>query len=347
MSFDLIDSYLREQIKNNKGQKIERNHFTPMLTALSSLVKNELIEKDNISISLSIDLENVINDYRQLLKQQNKSDTRSPLVRVRKLAAKYKELTHFESLNLPFTDIVQEAINRKYEEKLYTGTVTPSTRVKIKKEHVTYRSIAADIIISSKEVDVSIWHEIKIEDLQNSTRGTKINSCIRVLRGYLCGDSVPTERMDKKKLLYIEKFLSLPSEVLLDKVTKIRQSKVLVNKKEKKRIENKKKGMAKKYIPKKLNVHLEKCYQEYRDFKVDDIQPPIRNISELMNNSKYPDLDYRVIETTKRSNANWTKNSHGFIPTADGFYSNLKMFTSFCVTNLKIPEEEVSTAHLA
>jgi hypothetical protein len=111
MSFDLIDSYLREQIKNNKGQKIERNHFTPMLTALSSLVKNELIEKDNISISLSIDLENVINDYRQLLKQQNKSDTRSPLVRVRKLAAKYKELTHFESLNLPFTDIVQELTN--------------------------------------------------------------------------------------------------------------------------------------------------------------------------------------------------------------------------------------------
>ncbi|NQY94952.1 MAG: hypothetical protein HRT43_12360 [Campylobacteraceae bacterium] len=95
-----------------------------------------------------------------------------------------------------------------------------------------------------------------------------------------------------------------------------------------------------------LNSHFQKYYDEFSDYKINDIQPEIRNITDEMKIAKGFKKRLRVMQLTKGVETNWTFSANGHCSSSSRFYYALKAFINYCVCYENMDEEFVHLHHL-
>jgi hypothetical protein len=343
MSYAILRAHINEKRKS-LDSKTERGNYSHHHTTLNNIVKLGLSSEDNIQHSLTADLDDLINQYREFLKAKNRSDTKSPLTRVRRLSDLYRELISVETDGLTFTDIIQHALKNLYGDKIFIGEITPNTQKVIKKNSLTYREIATNMILKSKEVDENLWPQVKLDETDKYNKVKGLSSASKVLRDYFDGEAVPTERISNERINFIEEQLGLPKNTLINKIVRKTKS---YYKREKKRT-NPKSTKSKRYevISNSLSKGLQLCFDEYSNFKIRGHEPEIRNITESTKKCSKTLKRLRVKEITKRHNKSWTNDGKGANGSAICFYNHLIFFQDYCVRHEKIKLEDVSTKHL-
>ncbi|MFL9802079.1 hypothetical protein AB6C80_023460 [Vibrio cyclitrophicus] len=95
------------------------------------------------------------------------------------------------------------------------GLSLPKGQARILAKYVTYRTVATEIIFAAMDEDPKLWENVDFE--KPPTWG----SASKVLRDYMTGDSIPSERVSDERILFIEKFfLFLPKTLCFQKSKK-------------------------------------------------------------------------------------------------------------------------------
>lgn len=334
MSFELLQKNIREEMSSS--DKKNAAQFVHLNTALNNLINKGITASEHITIALIDDLENTLSKYKNILKEEGKSDLKGPLTRVRRLREYYISICNLDDTGMTFSELLMSAVKRKYEEKLWTGPVTPGTQTKILSKYVTYRTVAKEIIISACKEDPDLWEKV---DLKKP--GT-LGSASKIIRDYIVGESTPTERVSNARIHYIEKFLFLPKGSLLKKM--------------KRKIDHQNRGKQdsektmsqvnkKKIIVKELSPDLQKVFDEYSAYKINKIQPEIINITDKQKESIYYEMNTVVTEISRRKQS-WTVNAKGKCGSQSAFKSQLLDFQNHCLMKEQIPFGEIGTKHL-
>ena len=232
------------------------------------------------------------------------------------------------------------AVKRKYGDRLWLEEVTPKTQLEIKKNHITLRQIARDIVLAGVTKDPSLWPKVDIS--QDKKTGGTLGSASKVVRDYIVGESWPTERVSDDRILFIEEFLGLPKKTLLAKVARKIDHNSLGRAQSEKSLAQ---INAVRFKHKEFSPDLQRVYNEYSAYKINGIQPEIVNIPDGLKNSRRFSLRAKVQEKSKR-HVKWTKNALGQVGSQLSFKVELLGFQHFCVTQLNIPLEQVSSSHL-
>ncbi len=293
--------------------------------------------KSNIATALTVDLDATIASLKSILESEGKSDVRSPLTRVRRLADLYQAINNIDYANLTFSEILFAAVKRKFGEKLWLEDVTPKTQLDIqKKGYITLRTVARNIVLAGVEKDKTLWDKVDLNVYST------IGSASKVVRDYIVGESWPTERVPDERILFIEEYLGLPKKSLLSKILR----KVDHNNESKKTSE---KSIAlvnaRRLSLQILSSDLQRVFDEYSNYKLNGTQPPLKQIPPNIKASRRAKLRSKVQEDSKR-NIRWTKNTLGIVGSQQGFKVQLLTFQDFCINNLNIKFEEVSSEHL-
>ena len=330
--------HLREQITEGmkSSDKTERARYGHHQTALNMLLKKSIVpSEDELEKALLEDLSGTIEKLKMTLEREGKHDTRSPLTRVRRLAEFYAEISNIDFSTMTFGEALAAAVQRKYGERLWRDEVTPHTQSEIKKNFITYREIAREIIILSLTTCPEAWP--KLQD-----KPTLIGSATKVLRDYMMGTSHPAERVPDARMHFIEHFLNLPKNTLLNKVYR--------------KVDHKNRGKGKSdldrsaanrrnFISSSLNPKLQDVYDEYCAYKIHMKQPTIRNLSDELKKDRRFALRARVNEKNRRDNE-WTVNTKGLCGSATAFRSQLLSFQDFCHKHLDIDYMAISSYHM-
>lgn len=334
MSFKLLEERINEGIRSS-GNNTEVARFRHHKTALNNLIKSGVLDPKFLELALGADLENTLEKYKAALESQGK-DVRSPLSRVRRLAEFYSTIFEIDHDNTTFSELLRAAVARKYGEKLWTGPVTPKTQSEIKSKYVTYRTVATELIVASKSEDPTLWGNVNLE------KPPTLGSASKIVRDYITGESIPAERVSDERIRYIEKFLYLPKNSLLSKVKR----KIDHNNRGRKPSERSQSHQnRRKHVHTELNENLQKVLDEYAAYKKSGTQPKIINIPAHLQSSRHASLQLVVKEFNKVKDR-WTVNSKGKCGSEDGFKRHLVSFQNYCVTELGIAFEDVSTVHL-
>jgi len=334
MSVDLLRIRINEGIGSEN--KTESARFRHLNTALNNLIKLEVIRPDLIQLALGDDLKNTLSKYKVILGQQGKSDLKSPLTRVRRLAEFYAQIYGIDEGGLAFHELLQVAVKRKYGDDLYVGEITPKNQNLILKDKITYRHVAKQIIIAACNSDPKLWVSVDL------SKPATLGSASKVVRDYITGESIPGERVEDDRIFFIERFLHLSKNSLLSKIKRRVDHKCLGKKVSEKSISHTNKRV---YVHKQLNIKLLRIYEEYSAFKISNTQPEIKNISDEMRQSKYFEMRNKVKENNKRA-SRWTMNAKGKCGSKEGFRSQLLFFQDYCINYLNIDFEEVGSEHL-
>ncbi|MGL6435574.1 hypothetical protein [Aeromonas caviae] len=248
--------HLRERIIQGieSSDRTESSRYRHHQTALNMLLKTSIVlSEDELEQALSENLSETIEKLRMTLERQGKTDTRSPLTRVRRLAEFYAEINNIDFSRMTFCEALAAAVQRKYGERLWLDEVTPKTQNYIKKNFVTYREVAREIINASLSNCPEAWPILK-------SSPQAIGSATKVLRDYMMGTSHPAERVPDVRINFIERFLSLPKNLLLDKIHR--------------KVDHQRRGKTSSdldrsainrstFISSSLNPNLQKVYDEY------------------------------------------------------------------------------------
>ncbi|SEL90008.1 hypothetical protein SAMN05216262_1318 [Colwellia chukchiensis] len=335
MSITLLQERIDEGIKDNEGG--EQTRFRHYKTALNNLLDNNIVNPKDLQLALGEDLENTVSKLKEILISKGKSDTRSPLTRVRRLSEYYQQIFDIDDSGMTFSQLLQAAVLRKHDN-LWTEEVTPKTQSKITaKGYITYRHVAKDIIITSKETYPEAWENVDLK------KPTTLGSASKVLRDYITGESIPSERVPDERIHFIERYLLLPKNSLLSKIgRKIDHADRGRTDKEKAQHNVNKV----KLIHKNLNDKLQKVFDEYSAYKLHGTQPEIKNISEKLAKSRHFKILAKVKEINRKT-VNWTVNSKGKCGSQDGFKSQLLGFQHYCVTELGMNFEDIGSEQLS
>jgi len=337
MSYAVLKSYIDVQLAK-AVEKSTAARFRHHRTALNNLLKNSLADTVNLPVVLTSNLDKTLDDYKTILINKNKSDIRSPLTRVRRLAELYVELTDLNFNKQTFTDIIQGALSRMYGEKLYTGEITPLTQKTITNNFVTYRSIAKNLIRKSKDVDKTLWPVV--EDDMTKTNPHGLSSASNILRKFFCGEELPSRKYPVARIHFLEDELGIPSGTLEKKIAGKSIAPSLTVRSTAKANKTQKKDRKDSIC---LNDNLNKCLKEYREFKLYETQPELINVTDDMRSNRRIS---RRLMVTEKLDKKWTFNDKQFSNAAVRLSGALTGFLSFCCEDKKIAYETVSTYHL-
>ncbi len=330
--------HLRERIIQGieSSDRTESSRYRHHQTALNMLLKTSIVlSEDELEQALSENLSETIEKLRMTLERQGKSDTRSPLTRVRRLAEFYAEINNIDFSRMTFCEALAAAVQRKYGERLWLDEVTPKTQNYIKKNFITYREVAREIINTSLSNCPEAWPILK-------SSPQAIGSATKVLRDYMMGTSHPAERVPDIRINFIESFLNLPRNLLLDKIHR----KVDHQRRGKNQSDLDRSAINRStFISSSLNPNLQKVYDEYCEYKINKKQPSIINVSDELRSDRRYELRARVNEKNRRNNE-WTINAKGACGSAIAFKSQLLSFQHFCHTELGIDYMSVSSYHM-
>lgn len=101
----ILQAHIKSNIESN-DDKTEKARYVHLNTALNTLIKNNLVTKSNIATALTVDLDATIASLKSILESEGKSDVRSPLTRVRRLADLYQAINNIDYANLTFSEIL-------------------------------------------------------------------------------------------------------------------------------------------------------------------------------------------------------------------------------------------------
>jgi hypothetical protein len=334
MSFELLQQRIRENIDYSEGKELSQ--FRHLNTALNNLIKKDITNAENITLALGDDLENTLKKYRTSLVEEGKSDLKSPLTRVRRLSEYYQTIYNLNVDELSFSELLKTAVERKYGSNLWTGPVTPKTQAKILSKHVTYRTVARDMIVSAIKEDPMLWQNVSLE------ANGPLGSASKHVRDYMTGESIPSERVPDSRIHYMEKFLFLPKNSLLSKIKR----KIDHNNRGKKENEKSISHVNRKtIIIKELNANLQKVFNEYSAYKIDKRQPKIINISEKLKESIYFELNVAIKEVNRKKDK-WTINAKNKCGAQSNFMNQLLDFQNYCINSENLSYDEVGTKHM-
>jgi len=282
MSYSKLDKALRDEIKANDLNKKEQDKLRQHLTALNNLSKNELINVDSFGFDMTDGLDQIVEKYAALRKEQKKSDIYGDKTRVRNLAKFYVELTNFNTDNLTFSEIMQEGLRRKYGtlDIFFQGEFTPKEQVAVKKKYKTYREVCIKMVEVGVNNHPELWPRIDISDpnLTKTQLNKKLDSAGRIVRDWVTGDSIPASHTSRGRLSFIESYLGLPKDCLVNKAGLINQRTSTLKNTEK-RTESQKRSRVNNFVVKKLNAEFQNYYEEYSEYKINSKQPEIINIT--------------------------------------------------------------------
>jgi len=338
MNCQKLKESLSREIESNRRDKKAQSHYRHMLTGLNNLERYNLIDTNNIKFYLMDGLPGVLSEYRETLKLEGKRDTRGPLSRIRRLSEYYNEIsaTNIDFENLTLSEVLKAAAKRKYGNKLYEKRVAMEDRQYVVNNYITYNQICFQIVESSAKKNPKLWPKV---DLSSSKT---IYSYAGNMRNWFLGDTYPTIKTPNERFNFIEDFLDLPRGILLDKIRETSNIKTNENTDTKKNKVKPRKLMTVKV----LNEHFQKFYDELCEYKINDIQPEIRNITDEMKAAKSYKERLRVMHLSKGVETNWTFSANGHCPSASRFYNALKAFINYCVCYEKIEEKDVNLFHL-
>jgi len=331
MSYEILKAHIETQkgILTVPAQIRQNSHYQ---SSLNLLFKLDLCTESNLVNVLTEDLDETIEKCRSKLKENGNADVRGPLSKIRRLSELYTQLIGSHLVHLTFSEILQEAINKKFGAKNVSNVdITPLTQHEIKSKKMTFREIATMLIIDSKEYNPDLWPRVNIKP-RGSVKTLGLSSASQTLKNYITGDELPSERVSEERILYIERWFAIPKYTLVKKVVR----KSIETKRE---INNKKRNAKKlgdvvdkkKEVDLVLSPDLKRFYDEYSAFKISGIQPILLNVTDEMLNDEYADIDLVVTETSKRSNKKWTKNARGVCGSQLGFFGHLLSFQVFCL----------------
>jgi len=329
MSINVLKLELEERI--SQGQEVSRNK--QLKTALNQLVKHGLINDSNIDdvFSDALKLKVLIKEYESRLIAAKKKELRSPLTHARNLAVFYTNYFAFDADGMSFSQAFKAAFHRKYSN-IYEGEISPKERVSIKKDYITYRSIANDIVKTGAEKCPEAWPV--------SHAGAAAHIVC-----YVHGYSMPTVNVPMARLEYFEDYFAVPRGTFINKL-KARMNWNYTEEKKymRKRIGNKNTNGDVLITVKELSPSLRKYSDEYSAFKIRSKQPEVRNIPPaFIGREEY----LEVFETSKRTSSKWTYNEGSKkCRSLIAFNQSLIAFMTFCVNELGMVAEEITVADL-
>ncbi len=345
MSYQKLKDYINENIELNKNNKSEKDKFQGLKTALNNIMKHNLVTEENISFRLKKDIDNLVDEYLEVLVSLNRKSLRSPKTVLRNLSSLYIEITEFSTDNLTFTETLKTAIRRKYGNNIYEEILKDyGEALKVKKEYFTYSQICIEMIECAVKSNPDLWPRVTIKNRMS------VRSAAKVIVDWIRGVAKPSTRISPERISFIEDFLGLPENTLLDKIRLIsRRSSELVrsHKKGGKKVVKTKSKKVNKQVVKKLNSHFLNYYNDYSAYKISRIQPKAINIPTNKLDDKSFLRRYKVRELNRYNTETfWTLGSKGICASAKKFYFNMKSFMNFCVVHKNIPEKDVTTEHL-
>lgn len=334
MSYELLQNRIKDDI-NSTSDSTEVARIRHHKTALNNLVKCDVVKPDDLELALGPDLENTLGKYKSVLEASGK-DPRSPLSRVKKLAEYYSNIFDVDYTNMSFSEVLQAAVARKYGAKLWTGPITPRTQAKILAEYVTYRTIAKEIVTDGCKENPKLWESVDLNKPQT------LGSASKVVRDYITGESIPSERVPDIRIHFIEKFLHLSPDSLASKIKR----KIDHAYRGKQRNElSESQANKRKLKNRTLSSNLQHVCDEYSAYKMNGTQPQIINIPDDLKSSKYYELRAKVQENNKKKDL-WTTNAKGKCGSKSGFIRDLLAFQDYCITELNMEFEDIGTVQL-
>lgn len=363
MSYSYIKSFLKDKISNAADKKVAA-FYRQHQTALNNLVnKYEILSESNVPTGLTDDLEETLSKYQSALMQAGTVDVRSPKSKVRRLSELYIKEAQVFNAETTFSEIVANSLQQMYGDELWTGKISVHTQADIKKSHVTYYSIATDIVLSGRNVIPNPFPKIDWnvydEEINSPPKGRVslknvpgAHSQVTGIKEILAGERFPTVASSKLMIRHLENFLGLPKETLIDRLidkSKGNLNQLMENKRlsraealkslEQDQDEDKKKKKYKFRSGVIINNSLRTFYNEYSDFKINGTQPEIKNVSE----DEYENSEFRLKVSESKP---WTVGISGKSETKAQMMNSLKFFQSYCVQILKISLDDVNTSHL-
>jgi len=349
MSYSKLEKSLRDGIESNDSNKKEQGKFRQLLTALNNLSKNNLCNTENFTFVMTDGLDELLESYKAILKKQNKSDIRGALTRVRNLSKYYIELTDFNTENLTFSEIMKEGLRRKYGslDVFYEDDFSPKEQAEIKRKYKTYREACFEMLKAGLKEHPEHWPRIDVSnpDLTPTQINKKLDSAARNIRDWITGDTTPANHIPDGRLSFIESYLGLPKNCLLNKANLINKKSIVLKKTEA-RTKEKVRKKPKCFKVKKLNEVFTSYFKEYSDYKIYGKQPEVKNVTQEMMDDKYALQRLKVRELQGVKETRWTAGSNGVIGAAEKFQYSLRGFVNYCVEKEGIPEDEVNLSHL-
>jgi len=342
MGFEKLETAIRKDIDST--EKAISNNARQLLTALNNLLKSEATNKNRLAKDLTERLSELLTDYKKYLKDSNKADVNGYLTRVRNLSKYYIELTTLNTEKMSFSDVLKEGLKRKYGslDKFYDGDIDPKKQVEIKNKFITYPQVCNEIVEAGIKEEPEIWVAFDINDpeIEAKKRKSAIGAAGRNIRYWITGETVPSSRVPVERVIFIEKYLGLPKNSLVNKFNLLHKKHSI------EKIEKKKVTKRETFVARTLNKNFQDYYLEYSNYKIHGTQPTIRNISEQMRLDKYASRRLKVRELQNSKERRWSKGANGVIGAADKFYNTMRGFIHFCVTQRGMALEEVDVHHL-
>jgi hypothetical protein len=330
MSYQLINDHIESHLKKLKNGTDTKEHgkYSQYKSSLGLLFKLAVCTEKDFIIAITDNIEGTLKQCKSKLKEKGKSGTQisGPVSKIKKLSKLYALISGLNLNDLCFSDVLQEAIYRKFGKKNIANVeITPQTQREIKKTKITFREIAKDLIIDSKKENPNLWANVTINE-EAVARSQGLGSASQILRNYFTGELAPSERISEYRILYIERWLDIPKNTLVKKLLR-KNIETTREKRAKKRktdlqINNKNEVM--------LSPDLKRIYDEYSAFKINGTDPVIRNIPKHELEDEYRDLFLVVQDMSSRTQKKWTLNQKNICGSQVGFHKLLIAFQSYC-----------------
>lgn len=343
MNIDNFKKYIDDRLKTfiANGDKKNTGDFRHHKTSLNNITKKYALVSDSTFQSMMFDqFDTLLENYENAIVAANKASTSSPLTRLKNLQELYAGLVqpiHQDETTL--SKLLLDAAKKLYGDKFYTGPV--DNYHKIQAQYLTIASLCRNIVSDAIKKQPHLF--ANAHKNQNS-----FNSAAKKIKEYFTGESLPSTRVPKERLHFIEDYLGIKRDSISERAF----GRYSVKKKSDLNVERRNKAKSpkrvtrKKFSCKELNSHLQAYFDEYKAFKIDGIEPVLRNVTQEMRDDEYAEYMLNVEERTSKHIKNWTKNGKGEYPSASGFYSVLKAFLNYCVEEKNIDFEDVTTSHL-
>ncbi|GAA6206665.1 hypothetical protein [Thalassotalea sp. SU-HH00458] len=331
-----------ENIKNKIENSVEardKSHYTHLRTALSNLMKYELTSDYTLKDDLTVNVEDTLKKYKDIITKEGKADTRGPLSKVRRLSEYYIEITDIDYDNLSVSELLLKASKLKFECDIYVGTIPKKNRFKIKEEITTLSEICSLIVREAYELAPDSWN---IDDIDNRIQR---NNSVSIIKKWFTGERYPTAKIPTSRLNSIEKALNLPVDILVKKSRQLSEQNN-INKYGGSNENNKKTHRKKNsYVIRILNPEFYQFYQQYSNYKIYGEKPEVKYPLETGNKYTFGESTVRELDS-KGKEGRWTAGNNGRNSSLQRLNSQLRAFCHYCVSEEKIAEEDVSLSHL-
>lgn len=335
MSFEALKEEIDKGIKESLNNT-EISRFRHHKTAFNKLVQICDLTDKNIYGILFHDLDNTIERCKKWYLDENK-DSKSLLKRVRRLSEFYiQKVCPPIPEGKTFHEILKIAFERKFEKTLYKDVIPQNKSKEILKTHHSYFTGCKEIIIAGCIENPQTWEKVDLNI------NVTVLSSARLLQDYVLGRSIPGARVPDCRILFIEKFLDLPKYTLLNLLPR----KIDYHYKGRDRTELDSAVKDRVSIKhNKLNCNLQKVYDDYSNYKINNVDPTLTNIPSIIEESEYKSILSSISEI-KKDKQKWTLNAVGKCPAQSGFFNELLKFQDICIKDFNIKYEDVSTYHL-